>query len=93
MKTSFEPAQDLLSAVLERIKKSRENPPPKRYSFQLLALRIIREIPDAKRKASSIFKACKLNERKAKFVFSECKELNKLHVDYFLKVYHSLNNN
>lgn len=60
--------------------------------WQELALEIIGKIPDAKDKKSSVFKCCRDNEQKAKIAFEDCKELDKLYVKYFFKVYNELCN-
>lgn len=63
---------------------------PPAYKWQELALEIIKELPDANEKKSSIFKCCKQNPKMARIAFEDCKELNKLHVQYFLKVFSEL---
>ena len=60
------------------------------YKWQDLALEILEGLPDENNKRSSIFKCCKDNPRFAKIAFEDCKELNKLHIKYFLKVYNEL---
>lgn len=64
-----------------------------KYKWQELAREIIIAIPDTivLNKQSSVFKCCKRNEFKAKIAFGDCKELNKLNIMYFLKVFNELN--
>ncbi|OGH60107.1 MAG: hypothetical protein A2725_00465 [Candidatus Magasanikbacteria bacterium RIFCSPHIGHO2_01_FULL_33_34] len=63
---------------------------PPAYKWQELALQIITDIPDANTKKSSIFRCCKQSPQMAKIAFEDCKELNKLYVQYFLKVFNEL---
>ena len=62
------------------------------YKWQELALEIVAALSDGANKKSSIFKCCKENSHYAKIAFEDCKELNKLHANYFLKVYNELKN-
>ncbi len=63
---------------------------PPAYRWQELALEIVAGLPDGKNKKSSIFKCCKQSPNFAKIAFEDCKELNKLYVQYFLKVFNGL---
>lgn len=66
-------------------------PPPKIQSkWQDLAHRIIEEIPDVGDKKGSLFGCCKKNYHVAERAFTETKELGKLNIMYFFKVYHSM---
>ena len=58
--------------------------------WQELSLTIIKEIQDAKNKKSSVFKCCKDNPAQANAAFQDCKELGKLNILYFFKVYNEL---
>lgn len=80
----FQKIGDILPVKLELVK------PVNTERWQGLALEIIEKIPDAEIKKSSVFKCCKDDEQKAKIAFEDCKELGKLHVIYFLKVYNEL---
>ena len=62
------------------------------YKWQELALEIVGALTDGQNKKSSIFKCCKESARFAKIAFEDCKELNKLYANYFLKVYNGLKN-
>lgn len=63
---------------------------PPAYKWQELALEIISGLTDGNVKKSSVFKCCKLSPQMAKIAFEDCKELNKLYVQYFLKVFNEL---
>lgn len=63
---------------------------PPAYKWQELALEIAEKLTDGKTKKSSIFKCCKESAHYAKIAFEDCKELNKLYVNYFLKVFNEL---
>jgi len=71
----------------ESVKKKGLIPP--KYQWQDEALQAI-EVLGAEKK-SSIFKCYKENNRTAKLALNECKELNKTHELYFLKVYNEQN--
>jgi hypothetical protein len=59
--------------------------------WQLLAIDILKEIPDAQSKRSSVFGICKKDSHRAKIAFLDCKELNKRHINYLFKVFYALN--
>ena len=61
------------------------------FKWQSLALEIIKIIPDAKPKTSSVFKCCKTNYQASLNALNDCKELGKPFIAYFLKVYNELN--
>ncbi|MDP2693009.1 MAG: hypothetical protein Q8O88_05210 [bacterium] len=63
---------------------------PPAYKWQDLALEIIAGLLDGNDKKSSVFKCCKQSPHFAKIAFEDCKELNKLYVHYFLKVFNEL---
>ncbi|OGH77486.1 MAG: hypothetical protein A2469_02465 [Candidatus Magasanikbacteria bacterium RIFOXYC2_FULL_40_16] len=75
---------------IKNIIKIPELKKPPAYKWQDLALDIIKGIPDANTKKSSVFKCCKQSPQHAKIAFEDCKELNKLYVQYFLKVFNEL---
>jgi hypothetical protein len=50
----------------------------------------IKYFPDGEEKRSSVFKCFKDNQQKARIAFSDCKELEKRSVLYFLKVYNEI---
>ena len=65
---------------------------PPKYEWQEQAMEIIKAIPDSYTVSPSvIFRTCKVNSVAAKNALNDCKELGKLYVKYFLKVFHSLN--
>ncbi len=51
---------------------------------------VVKELNVPEEKISSVFKCFKDNEREAMFALRDCKELGKLNVFYFLKVYSEL---
>ncbi len=75
---------------IKNIIKVPELKKPPAYKWQELALEIIAGIPDAAKKKSSVFKCCKQSPQYAKIAFEDCKELDKTHVQYFLKVFNEL---
>jgi len=81
-----------MDSIKNIIRKPELKKPPA-YRWQELALEIVKGLPDGKTKKSSIFKCCKQNPNFAKIAFEDCKELNKLHVQYFLKVFNEMEKN
>jgi len=69
--------------------KNKEKKPPT-YQWQEKALKAIEILKAPKNKNSSIFKCFKENTIKAQTALNDCKELNKLHHNYFFKVYNEL---
>ena len=51
---------------------------------------VVKEMNVPENKISSVFKCFKDHEREAMFAFRDCKELGKMNVLYFLKVYNEL---
>lgn len=78
---------------LLKIKTKIKQPDCCKYPWQDLAKEIINIIPDAKKlgRVGSVFKCCKINQSAANVAFEDCKELDKLHIMYFLKVFNEIN--
>jgi hypothetical protein len=55
------------------------------------AANAVKYFSDGEEKKSSVFKCFKDNQQKARIAFSDCKELEKTSVMYFLKVFNELN--
>lgn len=59
--------------------------------WQQEALELIKAFNVPEDRVSSVFKCFKDNPRNAKFAFSDCKELGKMNINYFFKIYNELN--
>lgn len=77
-----------ISELLLRFKDLESRPLKKVENWQTLALKIIKET-GAENKGS-VFKCCKIDSRAALFALNDCRELNKLHINYFFKVWGAL---
>lgn len=75
---------------IKNIIKVPELKKPPAYKWQELALEIVAGLSDGNTKKSSIFQCCKQSPQYAKIAFEDCKELDKLHAKYFLKVFNQL---
>lgn len=60
------------------------------YQWQDEALEAIKILKGAEEKKSSVFKCFKYNNNVAKLAMSDCRELNKIDVMYFLKLFNEL---
>jgi hypothetical protein len=67
--------------------KARKQIKAPKYEWQDVALNIIKQLPDSYKCRASVFKCCKDDLQSARKAAMECKELDKNHVLYFLKVY------
>jgi len=59
--------------------------------WQLDACELIESMNVPEDKKSSIFKCFKDNPRNAKFALSDCRELDKMNINYFFKIFNELN--
>ena len=78
---------------LLKIPTTTSTPDQCKYQWQNTAKQIIKAIPDVNQlnKTSSVFKCCKINSSAANAALSDCKELGKLNILYFLKVWNEIN--
>jgi hypothetical protein len=83
----MEPLTDLL-----KIKDKPEGVDKCAHSWQDLAKEIVDTIPDVNQfgKRNAVFQVCKQNYSAAEAAFKDAKELDKLHILWFFKVFYAI---
>jgi len=82
--------ESLESVIKRKFSKPSTSQPIKKkkriYPWMLVAFEILKEIPDAKTKRSSVFQLCKRGSKIAKICLLDCQELGKMSIKYWLKL-------